>query len=390
MRFHFRSTAGLTAFACSLLLLATQATTVTASSSTINNNLRRTAETEPALRPIPQAAGDILSTTIDPSPESQVLPDLVQTENGATRAVYEIMFRAGASFTTVHFATFDFAEGCTMQVSGKDLKREPGTPRTDAAAPAQAYKMTHQGKHQAGTFWTQHVKGDTMYLDIRCTTGGDLSTDAAFAIDQVSVGFVEGESQPDTDKPLFGESICGTADFQNAVCYSGTVYRRAEAVARLLVNKANGSFFCTGWLASASNHLITNEHCISNAQEAMNTDYEFGAEASNCGSGNCQSCHAGPTMISGATFLRDSVSLDYGLVQITTGNPQATYGFLQLDSRAANVNEQIYIPQHPVGRAKEFGFVSTHNQDAGVCRMNSINEAGCTGAPIDYGCKFVL
>ena len=392
MRFHFAGTTGLASVACSMLLLPTKAS---ATASNVNG-LRRAAEIEPAPRRRPQAAGDMISTTIDLSPESKVLPELVQTESGATRAVYEIMFRAGASFTTVHFANFDFAEGCTMQVSGKDLnKKEEGTPRYDyeSTEPAQAYKMSHQGKHNAGTFWTQHVKGDTMYLDIRCTGATELSTGATFSIDQVSVGFVEGteQSQPDN---IFGdgESICGTSDFQNVKCYGSIQYARARAVARLLISTNDGSFYCTGFLASATNHLITNEHCISNAQEALNTDYEFGAEASSCGTSNCQGCHRGPTsdMVSGATFIRDSTALDYGLVQITSANPQATYGFLEFDNRVGIVNENIYIPQHPSGRAKEFGIVSTHNNDVGLCRMNSITEVGCTGGPGDYGCKFVF
>jgi hypothetical protein len=53
---------------------------------------------------------------------------------------------------------------------------------------------------------------------------------------------------------------------------------------------------------------------------------------------------------------------------------------LEIDNRDAAVGEQIYIPQHPGGRAKELGIYSTASADAGgVCRVYSITQAPCNG-----------
>ena len=69
-------------------------------------------------------------------------------------------------------------------------------------------------------------------------------------------------------------------------------------------------------------------------------------------------------MFSGANFIQDNAALDYALVQIASGDPASTFGFLEIDNRAAVVGEQIYIPQHPGGRAKELGIFSSHSSDS--------------------------
>ena len=341
-------------------------------------NLRR--NTEESGR-TPYVAGDLLSTMIDQSAESAVVPEV--NENGA-RKRYEIMFRQDASYTTVHFADFDFHPGCSMGVSGKAL----------GDGSRQFYKLAGRGKMDAGTFWSQHVKGDTMFLEIHCDASLDAVTDAYFVIDEVAVGFVDEasaqEAQEETE--LFGESTCGIADFENAKCYpsSSPEYTTARAVARLMIN---GVSYCTGWLASGANHLVTNEHCITSSSDALNTDYEFGAEAPTCTTFNCQGCHPSLDSISGATFIKANANLDYALVQITnivTFNPQARYGFLVIDDRDGIRNELIYIPQHPAGRAKEIAAESTHAMDSGFCRLNSITETGCGNTGGDYGCTYCL
>ena len=284
--------------------------------------------------------------------------EILQTSSGR---VYQIT-HPGATYMAVHFSSFDLPPGDRLIVSDADGR--------------QGYELTGRGKMQAGEFWAQHVKGDTVVLELQSAFSGRRS---GFTIDEYAAGFV----------PIGpgDESVCGTDDKDNAICYAGSnpsEYGEARAVARLLIQ---GSSLCTGWLASANNHLVTNEHCISSATAALNTDYEFDAEAANCNDTNCQLCHPG-VIFSGATFIQDNPALDYALVQITSGNPAATYGFLEIDDRTAVVGEQIYIPQHPGGRAKELGIASSHSADAGagVCQVNSITENGCSsGAYNDVG-----
>lgn len=269
----------------------------------------------------------------------------------------------GATYIALHFDRFDLAPGDAVVISD--------------AKGGQSYRMTGLGKRDAGAFWARHIKGDTAVIE--WITDGPVA-DHGFSIDEYAAGNV------DLGEPAI-DAICGTDDKRNAVCYQTTYpteYDKSRAVARLLIQ---GSSLCTGWLASSSDHLITNEHCITSSSDALNTDYEFMAEAPNCSDSNCQLCHAGD-IYSGASFVQDNPSLDYALVTLS-GNPSATYGYLDIDNRDAIVGEEIYIPQHPAGYAKELGIESSDSNDpTGICTVTTF-AAGCTSSSyqdVGYSC----
>ena len=260
----------------------------------------------------------------------------------------------GATYIAVRFAEFDLAPGELLFISNDSAN--------------DGYFLEGRGKGQAGEFWARHIKGDRMRLELVSPTG---RLTGSLRIDEYVAGFVR------VDAPIGPEAICGADDKLNAVCYRdshGDHYEHGRAVARLLIN---GSTFCTGWLASADGLLMTNEHCISSNSAALNTDYEFMAEAPNCGDPNCQPCHPG-TVVSGATLVSVDANLDYALVQFEDEGPSQTYGYLKLADEAAKVGDAIYIPQHPGGRAKEFAIVSTDVHDpGGVPRVTSVTEPSC-------------
>ncbi len=279
--------------------------------------------------------------------------DVEGVSTGAGR-VYEVS-HPGATYIAVHFKKFHLAPGDALIVS------DPSG--------GQSYVLEGKGKMDAGRFWSQHVKGDTMVMEL---VSADQDPEKVFVIDEYVAGF-------DDFGPVI-EQICGPNDFENAMCRSGTPeYDRGRAVARLLIQ---GMYLCTGWLASGNSHFVTNEHCITNSTEALNTDYEFMAEAPSCGSGNCQLCYPG-TIYSGSSFIQDSPGLDYALVQLS-GNPASTYGFLEIDNRQAIVGEQVYLVSHPSGRAKEFAYNSTGDV-GGVGRVISLTEPTCSGATLEIG-----
>lgn len=263
----------------------------------------------------------------------------------------------GATYMAVHFVDFDLGPADYLTISD--------------AFGNNSYTLQGKGKMEAGTFWAQHIKGDTILMElVKVNRDGGRG----FLIDEYAAGFVELGPPPEP------RAICGVDDKDNAVCYETshpTEYDRSRAAARLLIT---GRWLCTGWLASPMNHLITNEHCISTAVEALNTDYEFMAEAPNCSDPNCQLCHPG-TVYSGATLIQNDSNLDYCLVQINSGNPAGTYGYLEIDNREAIPGEEVYIPQHPNGRGKELGIYSTYPSDTGgVCQVYSINRPPCGGS----------
>lgn len=272
-----------------------------------------------------------------------------------------VLRHPGASYIAVHFDGFDLGPGDYLRI-------------TDGKG-GQVYELTGQGKMNAGTFWARHVKGDTAVIEF-VIVGPDGG--AGFVIDQYAAGDVP---SPLEDGGVIA-SQCGANDRENAICYETThptKYDRSRAVARLLIS---GTRWCTGSLVGPNHMLLTNAHCIDTAGEALNADYEFMAEAPACGSGNCTGCWTG-TVFSGGTLIRENDELDYGLVQISTGSPSDTYGYLEIDDRVAVVGEQIYMPQHPVGRAKELALFSSHPDDTGgVCRIASITEPSCLGGSV--------
>jgi len=308
------------------------------------------AAASPALAQAPMRVGNEYPLRIDSAGPSHV--EAVTTDQGKRWAVHH----PGATYVALHFAEFDLAPGDSVTVSD--------------ASRGQAYTLSGRGKMEARTFWSQHVKGDTAVIEL-VQRGQKLGK--GFVVDSYAAGFI------DLREPESIEAICGADDKKNVVCHQSshaTAYSRSRAVARLLIQ---GTSLCTGWLASSSNHLVTNEHCITSSAAALNTDYEFGADAPNCTSSNCQLCWPG-TVFSGATFVQDNATLDYALVQVTSGNPATTFGFLEIDNRDAIVGEQIYIPQHAGGKAKQLGIASTDAIDTGgVCRVRSITEPACTG-----------
>lgn len=272
-----------------------------------------------------------------------------------TRGEVYTISHPGATYIAIHFKKFHLAPGSSLIVSD--------------ANGDQSYVLEDKGKMNAGKFWSQHVKGDTIEIEFINTA---KQPGKGFVIDEYAAGF--------TGFGAVTERICGVDDFENAICRAPSVeYDRGRAVARMLIQ---GSFLCTGWLASANDHFVTNEHCITTSAEALNTDYEFGAEAPSCGSGNCQLCFPG-TIYSGAVFIQDSPGLDYALIQLA-GNPSATWGFLQIDDRQAVVGEQVYLVSYPAGRAKEFAYNSSEDA-SGFGTVLSITEPTCSGATLEVG-----
>jgi V8-like Glu-specific endopeptidase len=312
----------------------------------------------------PMTVGEKFPINLRSDRSSDVKP--VPTETGW---LYQL-HHPGATYIALHFADIGLAAGDRLVIS------DP--------LGSQSYTLRGRGKLDAGTFWARHIKGDTVLIELiprlmpdKPQAAPELATTKAgqafhgFVVDQYAAGFV------DLGQP---KAICGTDDKENAICYSSShpnEYNTARAVARLLIA---GSSLCTGWLVSADNLLLTNEHCISSNTTALNTDYEFMAEAPTCGSSNCQLCYPG-TVFSGGTLIKDSANLDYALIEITSGNPAATYGYMTIDNRRVTAGEQIYIPQHPGGRAKELGIFSSASQDpGGVCTVYSTSEPPCSGS----------
>jgi hypothetical protein len=114
------------------------------------------------------------------------------------------------------------------------------------------------------------------------------------------------------------ESICGTDDSVNSKCVVDARMRSAsKSVVRLLTNRVGGSAFCSGWLLGCEGHLITNNHCIANQEDATNTQFEFMAEGLSCTDKcNIAGACSQNEFARSATLVTTSVALDYSLVKL--------------------------------------------------------------------------
>lgn len=179
------------------------------------------------------------------------------------------------------------------------------------------------------------------------------------------------------------EEVCGADQTQEAACFKATfnaAYTKSKAVIRLLIHKTAGSYFCTGWLLGSQGHVVTNNHCISEQSHASNTEFEFMAEGGSCET-SCASAMGCPGTVRAttSTLITTSSILDYTLVLLTT-NPTPDYGYLQLRTTGAVLNERIYIPQHPAGWGKRIAMKT----DAGWGTVLSLTSTGCTTNQVAY------
>lgn len=304
----------------------------------------------------PLQVGEVYPITID----STGRVGLASTPTPSGR-IWEL-HHPDATYLALHFSRFELAPGDQLFVSDPQGKqRQP---------------VSDRGTVEDSTFWSRHVKGDTLILELVSTTLASGAPRSAFRVEEYAAGFV----------PLGGgtEAICGLDDKENAICYAGTSeYEHARAVARLLIQ---GRYLCTGWLVSSDSLLLTNEHCISSSRAALNTDYDFGAENPECNSDPCQLCWSND-VYDGLQFIRDNPALDYALIRLA-GSPAAAWGFLEIDDRVAIPDEVIYMPQHPAGYDKQLGIEDS--SEDGVCRVATITAPACTGATsyndVSYSC----
>ena len=276
---------------------------------------------------------------------------------------------AGATYIAPHFRHFNLPAGATLVVRSPDNSRSwiyegEGKPRFPG----------REG------FWGIHIPGDSAIVEIY--------SDKPLGRGRVTLdGYARGfkDEQTKALSSIGTKAICGSDDSRWAQCYTTsepTIYQRGHAVARLLIQ---GTSACTGWLVGDAGDLITNNHCISTANDASNTDYEFDAEGS-C-SQNCASWFACPGTVAATSgsLTKTSSPLDYSLIRLS-GNPQSTYGYLQMRNAGATVNERIYIPGHPAGWGKRFAVASTAASDqSGLCEVASLSAPACSGGANDVG-----
>ena len=322
----------------------------------------------PASQGLRKVGEDVVRSFESPHPYATAAQ--ARRADGALHA--ESITHPGASYIAPHFAKLELEEGDYVLVRSPDGSRSW---RYDNSHP-----LAREG------FWGIAIPGDTAIIELHSPTlerRGVLNR-FGYQIDRYARGYAAQELEQSS---IGVEALCGADDSGWAKCYTSSepqIYNHGKAVARLLIN---GSGACTGWLVGNQGHVLTNEHCIGSATDAQNTQFEFMAEGDTC-STSCSSWGAcpGTVVATGATLVKLDAPRDYALVQLPT-NPTATYGYLQLRSTGAVVDERIYIPQHPAAYGKKIAVTSTDSSDAsGYAEVYSLSMSACqSGGPNDVG-----
>ncbi|KAG7385340.1 hypothetical protein PHYPSEUDO_001642 [Phytophthora pseudosyringae] len=287
-----------------------------------------------------------------------------------------------AEFITLHFKDFNLPETDYVQVRAADPTAKDSR------------VLQYRGNDSSGAFFSDALSTSSVIVELFT----DAASSAQTANASECVGFaVDSYQYLGQGSTLNGskEEVCGADNSREARCYSGysNAFQASNAVARLLIKKSTGSFFCTGWLLGSEGHLITNHHCISSQDHASNTEFEFMAEGSSC-SVNCASARScrGSIQASSATLIYADSTLDYALVKLPV-NLSGQYGYLRLRSSGAVMNERVYVPQHPSGWGKRIamktddGWGSVTSLTMGGCAPNQVayysdTQGGSSGSPV--------
>ncbi|ANM30437.1 hypothetical protein ABI59_13930 [Acidobacteria bacterium Mor1] len=278
----------------------------------------------------------------------------------STGPVWEhVLHWPDASFISVHFERFELAEGDVLVLESGDGK--------------QRHQYDGRGYlAKGGNFWGLSVFGDTMRLSLYSR---QVDSDAyGIVIDRWTHGYPEGDV-PGVD------ALCGSEDFEDIECYRDThpdEFEKSRAVVKLL---QNGSSHCSGWLISCENHIITNEHCVGSQAQLDNIEFQFEYKRPGCGTGTATA----ELQLQGGTLLEVDAGLDYALIAPNLGgnDPQATYGYIQIETELPQPNDPMYILHHPSGDPKRMSFFSTDSTDeSGRCEVFSTSEPACTGASV--------
>lgn len=193
-------------------------------------------------------------------------------------------------------------------------------------------------------------------------------------------------------------SICGMDNLKDAVCSKNNanapMYRNAHAVARIYLKKKAG---CTGWLlGSHGNLLVTNNHCIPSESVASSAIVHFHAQAEECGNSECDkfmTCLDSRFIIHGTQLIARSKKYDYAIVKLhSTQDLNKLFGGLKMRATGANVQETIYVPQHPRGYGKKIVHETNIQEPARIAKRsvfakaglyhNADTEGGSSGSPI--------
>ncbi|MET9628235.1 serine protease [Lentzea sp. NPDC006480] len=277
---------------------------------------------------------------------------------GADRSA--VIDRPGSGYVKIHFTDLRILPGDVLTVSNPD--------GTEKYTYNRDLRSSLTATPDATGFWAMSITGSSAVVSVK----NPLSR---VRIDKITRGYTEAEmsSQPSV------QSICGTNDYKDAVCYQSsnpTEWGKTASVAKLL---KNGSSLCTAWRVGPKNNLLTNNHCFTSTS---GIEVWFNYQCPTCGG----TASAAVTKVMADRVLKTDSGLDYTLFNVKNFETISSFGYLELDARVPDVGEEMYVIGHPAGKLKKLSLRDTNN-GSGYCIVRAVRVNGnVSQSDISYMC----
>jgi V8-like Glu-specific endopeptidase len=180
----------------------------------------------------------------------------------------------------------------------------------------------------AGSFWTGEVTGRGAEIELRSDAGAD---GLEIEVDRYASLVVRS----------FPMAITGVDQRLRIGRASAEIQGWGKPIARLRFVTTEGQFFCTGFLVTPT-LLMTNQHCLSNPDEALSALVDF----------DYDDFSAQPRPLRVSRLEATSKPLDYSIVRLAT-TPSPARGIVTLGAAAALEDQPLVIVQHPAGEPKQ-------------------------------------
>ncbi|WP_086661287.1 trypsin-like serine peptidase [Lentzea kentuckyensis] len=271
-----------------------------------------------------------------------------------------VIDRPGSGYVKIHFTDLRILPGDVLTVSNPD--------GTEKYTYTRDLRSSLTATPDATGFWAMSVTGSSAVVSLK----NPLSR---VRIDKITRGYTEAEmsSQPSV------QSICGTNDYKDAVCYQSsnpTEWGKTASVAKLL---RNGSSLCTAWRVGPNNRMLTNNHCFTSVS---GIEVWFNYQCPTCGG----TASATVTKVLASQVLKTDAGLDYTLFSVNNFAAISSFGYLELDARVPAVGEEMYIVGHPAGKLKKLSL-RDNNNGGGYCVVRAVRVNGnVSQSDISYMC----
>lgn len=278
----------------------------------------------------------------------------------------------GKTLQKIHLPNAEF-----IKIHFDEIQLEPGDRIRLLSKSGEKQIITYQDTQQEQDLWALSLQGDTVTVEIRQKKrNAALGLSASLSIDSIQRGISQWD-HAQFDEPVL-ESICGNSDLQPLSCNNAdsSITTAAQAVARLSfpceADGSGGLCTCTAWrVGSRGDTMMTNNHCISSAAQLSGSEVFFNFQTNQCGGGNAYQNQVGVRV---NEILMTNHELDVTLFTVRNPGRIAQFGSLSLETQRIQANHEIFIPQHPAGRAKEIAMFS--DMDGGNCRIRQVGVSG--------------